>query len=499
MSVSEDLEAKILRYYHVEKWRVGTIARQLHVHHGTVRRVLLRAGVPPPQPATRPSKVDPYLPFLRETLERFPTLTASRLYAMTRERGYRGNSDHFRHVVALHRPRSNAEAYLRLTTLPGEMGQVDWGHFGHMQIGRARRALMAFVMVLAWSRQIFLRFFLNARMESFLRGHVAAFEAWSGVPRIILYDNLKSAVLERHGDAIRFHPKLLEFAGYYRYEPRPCAPARGNEKGRVERAIRYVRENFFAARSFADLDALNAQATEWCNGQAADRICQAARELRVGEAFAQEQPRLIALPENPFVTDEIVPVSIGKTPYARFDLNDYSVPHTHVQRTVIVRATLERVRILDGASLIAEHARSHDRDAQIENPAHLDALVAVKRQAREHRGANRLTNAVPASKELLVRAAARGSNIGAITLDLLRLLDRFGQAELQAAVEDALVKGAPHPHSVRIVLERRREARQAPPPVAVIFPEHVREKDAVVHPHRLDTYDTLTELHNDEH
>lgn len=498
MSVSEDLEAKILRYYHVEKWRVGTIARQLHVHHGTVRRVLLRAGVPLPQRAARPSKVDPYLPFIRETLERFPTLTAIRLYTMVRERGYRGNPDHFRHVIALHRPRKPAEAYLRLTTLPAEMGQVDWGHFGHLQIARARRPLMAFVMVLAWSRHIFLRFFLDARMESFLRGHVAAFEAWSGLPRIILYDNLKSAVLERSGDAIRFHPTLLEFAGHYRYEPRPVAPARGNEKGRVERAIRYVRESFFAARSYADLDDLNAQAAAWCQGQAADRLCPAAREVRVREAFAQEQPRLIALPENPFVTDEIAAVSIGKTPYARFDLNDYSVPHTYVQRTVTVRATPERVRILDGSALLAEHARSYDRGAQIEDPTHIDELVAVKRQAREHRGANLLTNAVPASKELLLRAAERGSNLGSITLHLLRLLERFGPVELQAAIEDALANGAPHPHSVRIALERRREARQAPPPVAVALPEHVRAKDALVHPHRLDTYDALTELHNNE-
>ena len=130
MSVSDDLEAKILRYYHVEKWRIGTIAGQLHVHHGTVRRVLLRAGVPPAQQAVRPSKIDPYLPFMRETLEHFPTLTASRLYAMTRERGYRGSPDDFRHVVALHRPRKPAEAYLRLTTLPGEMGQVDWATSG---------------------------------------------------------------------------------------------------------------------------------------------------------------------------------------------------------------------------------------------------------------------------------------------------------------------------------------------------------------------------------
>src|SRR6202051_3148889 len=147
---------------------------------------------------------------------------------------------------------------------------------------------MAFLMVLSHSRQIFLRFFPDARMENFLRGHVAAFAAWGGVPRVLLYDNLKSAVLERRGDAIRFHPTLLAFAGCYRYEPRPVAIARGNEKGRVERAIRYVRDAFFAARRFTDLDDLNTQATAWCLGQAADRLCPSARELRVGEAFAQE-------------------------------------------------------------------------------------------------------------------------------------------------------------------------------------------------------------------
>ena len=91
-------------------------------------------------------------------------------------------------------------------------------------------------------------------MESFLRGHVAAFEAWSGLPRILLYDNLKKrGCLSAPATQFAFIRTLLEFAGHYRYEPRPCAPARGNEKGRVERAIRYVRESFFAARSFADL------------------------------------------------------------------------------------------------------------------------------------------------------------------------------------------------------------------------------------------------------
>lgn len=147
---------------------------------------------------------------------------------------------------------------------------------------------------------IYLRFFLDARMENFLRGHIGAFNTWCGLPRVLLYDNLKSAVLERVGDAIRFHPTLLAFAGHYRFEPRPVAVARGNEKGRVERAIRHVREAFFAARKYTDLDDLNAQAEQWCRTQAADRPCPEDRTMTVREAFAREQPLLLTLPDNPY-------------------------------------------------------------------------------------------------------------------------------------------------------------------------------------------------------
>ena len=125
------------------------------MHHGTVARVLAQAGLPRIGPPARRSQVELYLPFIYQTLEKFLTLTASRLYAMVCERGYRGSGDHFRHLIACHRPRAAAEAYLRLRSLLGEQGQVDWGHFGHLMIGRARRPLMAFVMVLSYSRQIF--------------------------------------------------------------------------------------------------------------------------------------------------------------------------------------------------------------------------------------------------------------------------------------------------------------------------------------------------------
>ena len=223
-----------------------------------------------------------------------------------------------------------------------QLGHSAWGHFGHLVIGRARRPLMAFVMVLSYSRQIFLRLFLDARMESFLRGHVTAFTAWNGCARVLLYDNLKSAVLERQGDAIRFHPTLIAFAGNYRYEPRPVAVARGNEKGRVERAIRYLRDNFFAARIFADLDDLNVQAETWCRGMAADRRCPGQDTLSVREAFASEAPRLL---------------------------------------TLTVLADPNEVRIADGAQVLSCHRRSYDKGAQIEDAAHVQALVEHKRVA----------------------------------------------------------------------------------------------------------------------
>ncbi len=320
MTISKALQAEILRYHFVEQWRIGTIATQLGVHHSVVDRVLSQAGLPKAERTDRTSIIDPFLPFIFETLKQYPRLTAARLYDMVKVRGYPGAPSHFRQRIAELRPRPQPEAYLRLKTLPGEQTQVDWGHFGHIEIGKARRPLMAFVRVLSWSRQIFLRFYLNQKMENFLRGHIAAFRFFQGHSKVLLYDNLKSAVLERRGDAIRFHPTLLELSAHYRFEPRPVAVARGNEKGRVERAIRYIRDSFFAARTWRDLDDLNTQARAWCLGKSADRRCPEDPDLTIREAFAQERSYLLPLPDNPFPAEERVVVSAAKTPYVRFDL-----------------------------------------------------------------------------------------------------------------------------------------------------------------------------------
>jgi transposase len=497
MTIPAELAARIERLYSVERWRVGTIARQLHVHGDTVRRVLRAHGAAPQGVPLRPSLIEPYREFIGQTLQKYPTLAASRLYDMVRERGYAGQASHFRYLVSKMRPRPPAEAYLRLRTLPGEQMQIDWAHFGHMQIGRARRALMGFVAVLSYSRRLFLRFFLDARMDSFLRGHVEAFGAWSGLARTALYDNLKSVVLERVGDAIRFNPQFLAFAGHYRFEPVPVAVARGNEKGRVERQIDFIRKRFFAAREFTDLADLNAQARLWCEGPAQDRPWPEDDAMSVRQAFAVEQPRLLGLPADGYALGERLDVTVSKTPYVRFDLNDYTVPHTHVRRCVSVLADEQRVRIFDGLTELADHPRSFDRHAVIENPAHLQALTEHKARSRAHRGCDALARVAPASIELLQMAALRGDSPGSITAALLRLLDQYGAAALQAAVLEAVARGVPHPNAVRLALERARERSARSPPLALALPEHVARRDAPMRTPSLASYDRCYDLAGD--
>jgi transposase len=491
MAISDDIKAGILRYHHVEKWRVGTIARQLNVHHTTVKRVLSETGVSKHSILVQESMIDPFLAYITETLQRFPDLTASRLYNMVKERGYPGSRDHFRHLISFYRPRKIAEAYMRLRTLPGEQAQVDWGHFGYMTIGKAKRPLMAFVMVLSYSRKILLHFYLNQRTENFLRGHEAAFLAFGGVPRVLLYDNLKAAVLERMGDAIRFNPQLLDFAAHYRFEPRPVAVCRGNEKGRVERSIQYIRSNFFAAREYSSLDDLNSQAHVWCDTYAADRPCPEDREKTVRMIFQEEQPRLIALPENPYPCDEIEEVRVPKTPYVRFDLNDYSVPSEQVRKTLTVNATLNTVTILDGANVVARHTRNFDKGAQIELQTHIDTLSTHKKQARLHRGQNRLTHAIDCGAAFLNQAAERGYPLSSTTNQLIGLLDDYGAALLSDAMLEALTRGVPHPNSVRQSLQRLLDERNQKPVVNHLVSLDKRVNELVVKPHSLSHYDVL--------
>jgi hypothetical protein len=298
------------------------------------------------------------------------------------------------------------------------------------------------------------------------------------------------------GDAIRFNPQLLEFAAHYRFEARPVAVARGNEKGRVERAIRFARGAFYLARRWRDLDDLNAQALEWCQGEAMDRPWPQDPSRKVRDAFLEEQPRLLSLPERAFETDERREVAVGKTPYVRFDRNDYSVPHTLARKTLVVLASLDTVRVFNGSEEVAQHRRSYDRGQIIEDRSHIATLVEEKAAARKHRGMNSLAHAAPSTRALLERLAERGRNLGAATSRLLTLLDLYGAESLEAAVREVLAKDVPHVDAVQQVLERERRARGIPPGVPIALPDDPRVQQLRVRPHSLEIYDSLRSQKN---
>lgn len=487
--------ARIRHLYYGEHWRVGTIAQELGLHHETVQRALSEGPRAPAGP--RPSRFDPYVGFVREVLERYPRLTATRLWHMLRERGCPLSVRQVRHKVQALRP-SRHEAFLRRRTFAGEEAQVDWASFGHVRVGAARRALSAFVLTLTFSRWLFLRFFLDQSLENFLRGHVYAFADLQGTSRYCLYDNLRSAVLDRYGEGVRFNPRLLELASHYHFAPRAARPGRGSEKGAVERSVRYVRDSFFAARSFTTIEDLNRQALVWRDEVAGARRWPGDDRKTVAEAFEEERPQLLSLPAHAFETDLLVPVRSEKTIYVRFDLNDYSIPPTAVGRSLTLSVSETAVRILDGASEIARHRRSWDRHQRVEDPAHVEALLEEKRRARGSAPRARLNDAVPAVEAFLEACFQRGESVAATTEKLLLLLDDYGVAELAAAVNESLARQTPRLGSVAFLLARCRRTAQRSTALPVELSRRPDLRDLYVKPHSSETYDELTRRDDDD-
>ena len=483
--ISPETRAQIRRYFYAEHWKIGTIARELGVHPDAVRNAIESERFKSTQPI-RASVVDPYFGFIRQTLEQYPRLRATRIYQMVRDRGYSGSITQLRRAVARLRPQSH-EAFLQLQTFPGEQAQVDWAHFGYVMVGRAKRALSCFVITLSFSRALYLEFFFDQTMENFLRGHVHAFQAWSGQPRVILYDNLKSAVLERRGNQILFHPRLLELSAHYHFAPRPCQVRAGNQKGRVERAIRYVRDSFWAGRTFTTLAECNRQALLWRDQVAHQRRWPGGDHRTVAEACAEEQPRLLPAALHPFPTDRIETVRSRKTIYVRFDLNDYSIPPQAVGRQLALVASDTGVRILAASLEIARHARTYDRHQLVLDPAHQEAVLKIKRKAFHSTPAGRLEQAVPESKTLLDLAFAQGESAGHQTAQLIKLLEQFGAAALRRAIAEALQRNTPRASSVAFLL--RRQPR--PTLLALDLSRHPQAQSLDVRPHDLETYDEL--------
>lgn len=486
MTVSAEVEAQVRRLHFAEHWKVGTIASQLGVHRDVVLRILGRLE-PEEAESARPLLLEPYTGFIAEQLERYPKLRATRLYDMLVARGYTGSVRTVRRYVTQVRPRPHREAYLRVTPLVGEQAQVDWAYVGKVPVPGGERALWLFVMVLAWSRGMWGEFVFDLGADSLARSLVRAADFFGGTPRQWLFDNPKAVVLERYGNAVRFHPSLLEIASHYQVEPRVCAVRRANQKGKVERAIRYLRERFLAGRVVQGVEQGNRELHTFLEQVAHPRLHPTFPGRTVAECLAEERPRLLALPQAPAATDRVVPVNVDATAFIRFDTNSYSVPPRYAHKTLTLVASDTTVRLVDGEQEVARHARCWGRRQVVENPEHREALLALKRNAQEAKGQDKLRAAVPGIEALFLRWLESGRNMGSLTARTVKLLESYGPTLLSEAVAEVLSRGTHDPGALAAMCEQRRLALRQPAPVEIHLGSHVPDKDVL--PHSLESYD----------
>ncbi len=488
MTAPQEVEAEIRRLFYAEHWKVGTIATQLGVHHEVVRRVLgLLVPRPRGNPAPQPALLPAYLHFIDEQLQRYPRLCATRLYDMLCERGYTGSVRTLRRHVAAVRPRPQREAFLRLDPLPGEQAQIDWAQLGQFAVPGGERALWVFLMVLSYSRAIWAELVLDLSIHSLRRSLVRAASWFDGSARQWLFDNPKIVVLERHGDAARFHPDLLELSATYCAQLRLCAVRKANQKGRVERAVRFLRERHFAGRSIPSVAEGNRQLLRFLETIALQRPHPTLPGRTVGDVLQQERPRLLPLPATLPSTETVRPVSVDKTAFVRFDTNVYSVPPAYAGGTLTLAATDTDVRLLTGAVEVARHERSWGRRRVIEDPAHRQAILQQKRAAQELKGRDRLRAACPAVEQLYLRWIDGERNLGSLTARAVKLLDLYGDALFAQAVEELLVRGLQDVGALGQICEQKRRAAALPVPIDVVLGDHVPDKDVI--PHDLEGYD----------
>lgn len=488
MTLSSEEKARIAVLFHREDWKVGALAKHFGVHHSTIKRILgMERG---PERQFRRSMLTAWTPFIEEVLSKYPEITATRIYEMARKRGYRGKSrGHFRRAVRRLRPARQNQAYLTLSFLPAEQCQVDWGSFGTIEIKGAIRRLSAFVMVLSYSRWIFLKFFLTEKSAAFCQGHVDAFESFGGVPMEALIDNLKTGVAERVGPVIRFNDEYSALAKHYKFVPMATGVRKPFQKGRVERSIRYIRDSFFAGRNFTSLDDLNKQALEWCAEVAASRPHRRGSEKTVREAFAEEKPRLLSLPASRCPIFERAYTRGRKTADVRFDCNDYSIPLHAVGRNLEIRATDEVVEVCHQNEVIARHRREWSKGRRIEDPEHTKLLRQQRRRAGKESGKARLLGELPEAEALLISAAERGENLGGQVSSLLLMLETYGSESVRRALQKAYENELPRLSHVNLSLSSEPMLRK-PDRFRPALPEKFSGID--IRPHSSESYDKWT-------
>lgn len=446
-----------------ERLTLAQTARTLGLHPLTVAKWAKREQYRARQPAPRPSKLDPFKPYIMRWLETHP-LSGAQILQRLREVGFKGGYTIVKEYVRQVCPK-RAPAFLTLAFAKGEAAQVDWGEYGTIPVGATRRRLSFFVMVLCHSRFMYLEFTLSQSLEHFLACHQHAFEALHGVPSKIMVDNLKSAVLQRLvGQAPVFNARYLDFAGHYGFSIAPCGVGKGNEKGRVENGVGYVKKNFLNGLEPPDFHAMNPAARVWLDTVANVRV-HGETHQRPAERFKEERAYLKPLPALPYDIGSLRTVRASRQFRITLETNRYSVPAEYASTRVTLKTYPDRLCIYHQEKLIARHARTYDRYQDIEDPDHPRALLEQRRNAREQKLLIRFLTLSPKAQAYYEELQQRRLNPRHHLHKIVALSDIYGAEAVARAIEDAFIFQAFSCEYIANILESR--ARQRPEPSAL--------------------------------
>lgn len=380
-----EVQARIFSLYWNDKKSIRKIAELVGVDRKTVKRVIDRKRVIlDRQAGSRGSLLDPFRDQIKELLLRDPTMASTTMLHRLRESGYMGGLSILKTFVRDLKMKSHKvrEAFLRLEFAPGECAQVDWGEFGDPFKDGVK--IHCFVMVMCYSRMMYLEFTRSERFEDFIRCHENAFNFFGGIPKECWYDNLATAVTERYGGVVKFNPRFFSYMGHHSIAPHACNPARGNEKGRVENGIKFIRSHFWSGRTFKDFNNLCLQSILWRDQYLNLREHRVTKRVVKKLFEAEEKLVLGSINTLKFETDEVLTKVISPDFHFVFETNRYSVPWTLVGMAVTIRINEKSIKIYYLEKYVAGHERSYLKNKVFTNPKHQEGLLARKPGAAAH-------------------------------------------------------------------------------------------------------------------
>ncbi|EKD29033.1 MAG: hypothetical protein ACD_79C00107G0002 [uncultured bacterium] len=448
-----------IHYYTKEiKLTIPQIAEKIGLSEQTIKKWLSENNYAARRSRITASKLDPFKNQIQAMLEKYP-LSAVQIFQKIKPLGYIGGQTILREYISKIRP-AQKSAYLTLSFAPGECAQVDWGVYKTVQVGNVKKRLYFFVMVLCYSRMMYVEFTLSAKMEFFLGCHQNAFYYFGGIPQKIMIDNLKTGVL-RHdfGCPAVFNKTYLDFANHYGFKPVACNSGKGNEKGRVENGVGYIKKNFLNGLEISDYKIINPLGKEWLENIANVRIHGETRKKPV-ELFSREKESLIALNLNPYDTGQNQIVRANHQFRVRFEGNKYSVPYIYAGINVIMKRYMDRLIFFYDNQIICEHVRSFENNRDIENPDHGKALLEHKKRAKEQKIYLRFMNLSKKSEYFYKKLEERRLNPNVHIRKIVALSEIYGKEAVERVIEDAIEFEAFSSEYIANLLEQRERAKK---------------------------------------